>query len=379
MKKLGIIGATGSIGRQAIDVIVRNNEANRTSDDKWDISFLSAHTDETLLAENASKVSAKKTFLTANGYDELSKYLEVEPLDMVLVGASGAGITQLVYNLAKCGTTIALANKECIVSAGSFIMSAARESGANVIPVDSEHSALLQCMLGHNRADIAELTMTASGGALRDMTASEIENVSPERALKHPNWSMGKKITIDSATLMNKGFELIEAKWLFDMPADKLKVALHPQSIVHALVSYKDGAIIAHLGVADMRIPISYALGYGLYGQRVESGVQPLNIAELGTLTFAKPDLSKYRCLKIALDVLNSGKNALAIVMNVADEVAVELFLNGKLKFNGIATLVENALNEATFCEPNSIDDVLYIDREVRARLNKISNGSKRQ
>ncbi|MDR2870022.1 MAG: 1-deoxy-D-xylulose-5-phosphate reductoisomerase, partial [Deferribacteraceae bacterium] len=284
MKKLNvaIIGVTGSVGRQTVDVIKRNA-------DRFDIQLITAHSNAVSLEQIGKELGAKRTILTKNGMGELLRAVDETELDVALVAAAGTDIIAVAYKLAQKGIKLALANKECIVSAGKFVMAAIKESGGMIIPVDSEHSALFQCMCGHRKEDIAGLVLTASGGAFRDLPKEALETVSIKDALTNPNWSMGQKITVDSATMMNKGLELIEARYLFDIEPNKLSVVIHPQSIVHSMVSYKDGAVLAQLGLPDMRVPIAYALGCG--EERIDSGVKQLDFTQNMALTFSPPDI----------------------------------------------------------------------------------------
>lgn len=358
-RKVCILGITGSIGRQAVDVIERNK-------DMYEVEFVSAHRNQEAMDGLARRVGAKKAVLTNGGMNQLLDLIDSTELDVALVGASGSDIIKAAVKLAEKDLILALANKECIVAAGKFIQAAVKESGSTLIPVDSEHSALFQCACGHRRDEIRGMVLTASGGAFRDRPAAEIAGATVEEALKHPSWSMGQKITIDSATMMNKGLELIEARFLFDIAPDKLSVVIHPQSIVHSMVTYSDGATVAQLSKPDMRIPISYALSYPC---RSESGVEALDFSKAMSLEFYPPDMAKYPCLDIALRVLKSDKSAQMITMNAANEIAVERFLKGGISFGGIAELVDKTLSECNFSEPNSLEDVLEIDCEVRKYL----------
>ena len=355
-RKVAVIGATGSVGRQAIDVIELNKEL-------FDVVLLTANVNKPVLESAARRVSAKRSFLTNNQTEELVKVLNDTEIDIAIVGASGVSMITPAYELAKRGVTLALANKECIVSAGKQIVSAAKSSSASIIPVDSEHSAVFQCLNGNRRSDISRLTLTASGGAFRDYPVHALEKVTPTQALNHPNWKMGHKITVDSATMMNKGLELIEARFLFEIPSGRLDVVMHPQSVIHAMISFRDGSVLAQMSAPDMRAPISYALGYP---ERILSGVEPLDFTKAMNLEFYPPDLKRYPCLDIALKVLWKDSPSSMIVMNAANEVAVNAFLKEKLSFGGIAPLIVKTLEKAAYNEPNGIEEVLEIDRSAR-------------
>ncbi|MDR0453211.1 MAG: 1-deoxy-D-xylulose-5-phosphate reductoisomerase [Deferribacteraceae bacterium] len=355
-RRVAVIGATGSIGKQAVDVIERNIEM-------FDTVLLTANINKPAMEDAGRRLSAKKTLLTNNQTGELVKILEDIEIDIAVIGASGASMIMPAYILVSRGVTLALANKECIVSAGRQITSAADANNALIIPVDSEHSAIFQCLKGNRRKDITKLILTASGGTFRDLPVHALANVTPAQALNHPNWKMGHKITVDSATMMNKGLELIEARFLFNMPPDRLEVVMHPQSIIHAMVSYLDGSVMAQMSLPDMKTPISYALGYP---ERIESGAGQLDFTKIMNLEFYPPDKKRYPCLDIALKVLYNDSSSNMIVMNAANEIAVNAFLREELAFNAIAPLIEKILEKADFSEPKGIEDVLEIDRHTR-------------
>lgn len=357
-KKIAVIGATGSIGMQALDVIDQNK-------DFFDVRILTAHSNKRLLNELGRRMGAEQLIFTGEGMQALLDAIDNTELDMALVAASGTEIAVAAQKLAQKGIDLALANKESIVSAGRFLIEAANDSGCSIIPVDSEHSALFQCMKGNNKADIVKVVLTASGGAFRDTPLNEMNNAAVEDALNHPNWKMGKKITVDSATMMNKGLELIEARMLFDIEPEKLAVSVHPQSIVHSVVAYKDGSVIAQMAQPDMRIPISYAL---FYPDRGLSGAEQMDFETQMSLSFYPPDLDKYKCLKIAIEVLVNDRNSEMIVMNASNEVAVNAFINSDISFGDIASVVEAALEKTAMNEPNCIEDVILLDRAARAQ-----------
>ena len=295
------------------------------------------------------------------GYEGL---IEAADLDTDLVMASIVGTAGLLPTMraAKRGATIALANKECLVCAGSLLMNEVENSGGVLIPVDSEHNAIFQVFDFDQTRAVKNLILTASGGPFREKTIKEMAKVKPKEALAHPNWRMGPKITIDSATMMNKGLELIEAFYLFPVNIDQIKILVHPQSIVHSMVSYVDGSVLAQLGSTDMRIPISYAIGWP---DRIETPVESLNLTEISSLTFEKPDFQKFPSLKLAQNALKAGKIG-PILLNSANEIAVSSFLENKISFLEIAEIVEDVLSVAQFKEPKTIEDIVHIDLEGR-------------
>lgn len=362
MKKIAVIGSTGSIGRQTLDVVRRNKEL-------FEVVLLSANSNKRLLEEQCSEFNAKKACLTCGSNDELVRMINDTDLDLVLIAAVGAAGILPAYETVKKGTDIALANKESIVAAGHLILGAAKKSGAKVIPVDSEHSAIYQCLMGHSKKYVSKIVLTASGGAFRKTPNDALEFMGVEQALKHPNWNMGSKITVDSATMMNKGLELIEARYLFDVEPEKLDVVIHPQSIVHSAVSYTDGSMLAQMGYPDMRTPISFALGLP---DRITSGVKELDLSEISMLNFFKPDLEKYRCLKMAFEVLKKDLNGPMIVMNAANEIAVEHFLQKSIGFIDIAPIIENVLDAFGECKAEGIEEILELDTKVRDVCNSI-------
>lgn len=375
MKRVGIVGSTGSIGTQALDVIRRHK-------DKFKVSFLTCNANIELLikqseefhpdyavstSEKIEHPSDKTKYLS--GTNELIRIVENEPIDLILIAATGFAGVLPTYTAAKRGITIALANKESIVAAGPIIKETALKNGSTIIPVDSEHSAIFQCLMGQDRSKIDKVILTASGGPFRSRPYDSIELVRKEEALKHPNWNMGAKITIDSATMMNKGLELIEARYLFDLTPDKLSVIIHPQSIIHSLVSFIDGSHLAQLGYPDMRTPISFALDYP---NRISSGVKSLDFKEIGQLTFLEVDFRKYRCLELAIGVLNKDKNSLMIVMNAANEVAVESFLKDVISFHQIYNVIDETLSQFSERDIMEIDEIFELDilsREAAKRI----------
>lgn len=346
-KRIGIIGVTGSVGSQAAEVAALNS-------DLFEVVFVTAHTNKEQLGRYASKLKSCYNILTseAGSADMLQDVLKGERPDMVVHAASGVSAVESVYYVVENGINIALANKESIVTAGDIIKEAAENSGSKIVPVDSEHSAIFQCLRGHPKKYVDKIILTASGGPFRKRPADSLDLVRPSDALKHPNWSMGRKISVDSATMMNKGLELIEAKYLFDVEADKLDVVIHPESIVHSYVSFIDGSVIAQMGEPSMRVPVAYALGFP---ERITSGVKPADLTSIGALTFEKPNLTRFKCLEIAKGVLYSGSNALMTAMNAANEAAVMSFLNKEISFTDIAKIVEIAVSE---CRLKNASDI---------------------
>ncbi len=373
-ERVTILGSTGSIGVQTLDIIRRNP-------DRFQIASLVAHNRWEKLAEQAREFRAEsvvigdkqyylplkealadtniKVMAGSDSIDHVSESYRSDTLVNALVGYAGLHPTLLAI---ESGKRIALANKETLVVGGDIIMSAARRKGVDIMPIDSEHSAIMQCLEGEKRKSIRNLIITCSGGALRNLSIDELQSVTPEMALKHPQWSMGAKITIDSATLVNKGFEVIEARWLFDIEPERIKVVIHPQSIVHSMVEFTDGSVKAQLGNADMHTPISYAL---LYPERATASVENFSILDFPTLTFADVDRTKYPALDIAYECLRRGGTA-ACTMNGANEVAVAAFLKHKCQYLDIVGAIRYALDNATFVEHPTLDDYDTANNEAR-------------
>lgn len=373
MKKIAILGSTGSIGTQALDIIERNRSY-------FKIEALSAHNNIELLKEQIdkfkprvvtvvdkekaeilkSKISSKTQILVGPG--GLKEIASIKNLDMVLVAVVGIAGLEATIAALSTGNDVALANKETLVTGGQLVMNTAKVHGSSIIPVDSEHSAILQCIQGARKKDIKGIVLTASGGPFRGYTREDLEKVTVEDALKHPNWVMGQKITIDSATLMNKGLELIEAKWLFDLDIEQIKVVIHPESIIHSMVEFIDNSVLAQLGLADMRIPILYAL---TYPERMPSPVESLDLLKLKKLSFEEADLETFSCLKLAINAIEIG-GTMPVVLNAANEIAVKKFLDRKIGFNEIASLVKEAMkNHKPINEP-VLEDILRVDQAIR-------------
>lgn len=375
MERISILGSTGSIGVQTLDIVRRNPE-------RFSVTALVAHSRWQELATQAREFGVERVVIgdechyaslkealrdtsieVAAGSDAIIDIARDEHCDTIvnsLVGYSGLHPT---YAAIEAGKRIALANKETLVVGGDVIMSAAKRRGVEILPIDSEHSAIMQCLEGERRDSVRNLIITCSGGALRDLTIDELRGVTAEQALKHPQWSMGAKITIDSATLVNKGFEVIEARWLFDVEPSKIKVVIHPQSIVHSMVEFTDGSVKAQLGSADMHTPISYAL---LYPERAKEPMEQFSILDYPMLTFAAPDCEKYPALNIAYECLQRGGTA-ACVMNGANEVAVAAFLKGRCGYLDIVGAIRYALDNSTFVAKPTLEDYTASNAEARA------------
>ena len=374
-RRIAILGATGSIGRSTLDLVER-------SPDRFEIVALTAQKNVAALADAARRTGAKLAVIADPArFDELRDALEGShcraasgPEALVEAAASDAdwvmaaivGCAGLVPTMAaiEAGKTVGLANKESLVTAGSLMTDAARRTGATLLPVDSEHNAIFQCLAGSRLADVSRLVLTASGGPFREHSIEQMRVATPAQAVAHPRWSMGAKISVDSATLMNKGLELIEAHHLFGLPSERIDVVVHPQSVVHSLVEFVDGSLLAQLGSADMRIPIAYTLAWP---DRMETPAERLSLADIARLDFEKPDLTRFPALRLAREALE-GAGGEAIVLNAANEVAVEAFLRGGIGFCDISRLVEESLAKIEAPAPASIEEVVALDGETRER-----------
>ncbi len=373
MKNIAILGSTGSIGKNCLEVIAN-------FPDEFCVTYLATNRNIELLSEQSKRfrprgvavldenAAAKLRKMTDGTMEVLSgemgafEAVSRDDVDIVVSSLVGfAGLKPTIKAL-ESGKTVALATKEALVVAGELIMSLVKERNLTLIPIDSEHSAILQCLVGERKENISKLILTASGGPFLNTKKAAFENVTVGEALKHPNWKMGNKITIDSATLMNKGLEVVEAHWLFDLPPEKIEVVIHPQSIVHSMVEFVDGSVKAQLGVPDMKIPIQYAL---TYPDRVPSSYDRLDFSTLCEMTFFKPDLTKFECLGLAYEALNLGGTA-TTVLNAANEVAVESFLRNKIKFSQIPRFIERALSLHHPIPRPSLDEIIQVDRETR-------------
>ena len=374
-RKIAILGATGSIGKSTLDLVERNR-------DRFEVTAVTAATNVEALAGIARRTGAKLAVVAdERRYGELADLLvgtncraaagegalveaaagEAELVVAAIVGCAGL---RPVMAAVDAGKTVALANKEALVTAGALMTGAAAASGATLLPVDSEHNAIFQCLAGSRGEDVSKIILTASGGPFRTASAEAIAGATPEQAVAHPNWSMGAKISVDSATLMNKGLELIEAHYLFGLPSNRLDVIIHPQSVIHSLVEFVDGSMLAQLGSPDMRIPLAYALAWP---ERMATPAQRLDLASVAHLNFEAPDLERFPALRLAREALECG-GAAPIVLNAANEIAVASFLSAEIRFPDIAAIVQQALNEASYDAPGSIGDVLEIDRVTRTR-----------
>ena len=372
---IAILGSTGSIGTQALDVI-------REQEDRLHVEVLSAHRNAALLIAqalefrpNAVVIGQRELFQEVNatlfdegikvyaGPEALEQVVEMEGVDMVLTALVGAAGLRPTLRAIRAGKDIALANKETLVVAGELVMAAALQAGVDIHPVDSEHSAIYQCLAGEVLNPIEKIILTASGGPFRGMNRSQLEAVTKAQALKHPNWDMGAKITIDSASMMNKGLEVIEAKWLFDLRMDQIDVVVHPQSIVHSCVQFQDGSIKAQLGLPDMKLPIQYALGYP---HRLPNAFDRFSFMDYPQLTFEQPDLEAFRNLQLAFDSGNKGGNA-AAVLNAANEIAVARFLSDEVSFTGMTDILEHALATVSWQQKPDLEALIASDSEARA------------
>ena len=375
-RRISILGATGSVGTSTLNLVERHP-------DRFEVIALTAATNAAALADCARRTGARLAVIAdeaklpdlrsalagtdcraATGHDAMLEAAagEAEWVMAAIVGCAGL---EPVMAAVEAGRTIALANKEALVTAGSLMTDAARRSGATILPVDSEHNAIFQCLAGNSADGVAKLILTASGGPFRTWTKADMDVARPEQALAHPNWSMGAKISIDSATMMNKGLELIEAHHLFGLPSERIDILVHPQSVIHSMVEYVDGSVIAQLGSPDMRIPIASALAWP---DRIETGAQTLDLARIATLSFEPPDQQRFPSLRLARAALEEGEGG-AIVLNAANELAVAAFLDRRITFGEIARIVERAIEGTAAPRPASIAEVIDIDRSVRHKI----------
>lgn len=371
-KQIAILGSTGSIGTQALQVIEEHP-------DLYEAYAITANNQVELLAEqarkfmpaavviaNESKYAQLKELLADlpiqvyAGADAICDIVQAEPVDMVLASMVGYAGLRPTINAIKAGKEIALANKETLVVAGELINNLISQYHTPLFPVDSEHSAIFQCLEADNRLE--KVILTASGGPFRTFTREQLEHVTKEQALKHPNWDMGAKITIDSATMMNKGFEVIEAKWLFGLRPEQIEVVVHPQSVIHSMVQFQDGAVKAQLGVPDMRLPIQYAFSYP---KRLQSSFDRLDFSQMTALTFEQPDTDRFRCLALAYEALNTGGN-MACIVNAANEVVVSAFLHDKISFLQMSEIIEQTMSRVAFIKTPTYEDYVATDAEAR-------------
>ena len=371
-KQIAILGSTGSIGTQALKVIEEHP-------DLYEAYALTANNQVELLAEQARKfmpaavvIANEAKYLQLKemladlpiqvyaGADALCEIVEAKPIDVVLASMVGYAGLRPTMNAIRAGKAIALANKETLVVAGELINALAQQYKTPILPVDSEHSAIFQCLEPNNALE--KVILTASGGPFRKFTMEQLQHVTKEQALKHPNWDMGAKITIDSATMMNKGFEVIEAKWLFGVRPDQIEVVVHPQSVIHSMVQYEDGAVKAQLGMPDMRLPIQYAFSYP---QRIKASFDRLDFSTMTELTFEQPDTNRFRCLALAYEALNKGGN-MACIVNAANEVVVSAFLKDRIPFLRMSEVIEQSMAKVPFIQTPTYEDYVATDAEAR-------------
>lgn len=373
-KRIAILGSTGTIGTQALDVVRANRES-------FEVILLCANNNSSLLVRQAIEFGVKNIIIgnpdlytetkeslapfnvnVLAGNDSISTFIEeCNDIDLVLTAMVGFSGLAPTLTAIKKGITVAIANKEPVVAAGEFIMESASKYGATILPVDSEHSAIFQALQGEC-SPIENIFLTASGGPFLNTPVEQLENVTVAQAINHPRWKMGKKITVDSSTLMNKGFELIEARWLFNVAPDKIKIVIHPQSIIHSMVSFADGSIIAQMNMPDMRLPIQYAL---TYPHRKNLDIPRVDFFKLGSLTFESPDLTKFPCLTMALEAINKGGNA-PCILNAANEIAVDAFLNERIKFTAIPHIVEKTIEKSLFIQAPTLEQIFQSDLHTR-------------
>ncbi|MFO0359508.1 MAG: 1-deoxy-D-xylulose-5-phosphate reductoisomerase [Flavobacteriales bacterium] len=374
MKKIAILGSTGSIGTQALDVVQANP-------DHFSVEVLTAHSNADLLIEQAKKFKPNAVVIGDEskyqivkdalwnddikvyaGQEALEQIVESTEIELVLTALVGAAGLKPTVNAINAGKTIALANKETLVVAGDLVTALAKSKAVNIYPVDSEHSAIFQCLAGEWHNPIEKIILTASGGPFRGNSHEFLSTVTKAQALKHPNWTMGAKITIDSASLMNKGLEVIEAKWLFNLKPSQIEVIVHPQSIIHSIVQFQDGSMKAQMGLPDMKLPIQYAMGYP---NRLPSDFPRFDFTKYPQLTFEQPDTSTFRCLGLAFEAMERGGN-MPCIMNAANEIAVAKFLNDEIGFLEIPDMIEKAMNTIDFVATPTLDDYIATDFAAR-------------
>lgn len=388
MKGICILGATGSIGVSTLDVVARHPDQYRvvalTANGNIDALFLQclAHKPDYAVVANPANADAFKAKIAGSpiahitvlaGAEALETVATLESVDAVMAAIVGAAGLLPTLAAAKAGKTVLLANKEALVMSGGIFMQAIAESGATLLPIDSEHNAIFQCMpagytTGHTAKQARRILLTASGGPFRQTPIADLDAVTPEQAVAHPKWDMGRKISVDSATMMNKGLELIEACLLFNMDPDAIQVVIHPQSIIHSMVDYVDGSVLAQMGNPDMRTPIAYAMAWP---ERFDSGVAPLNIFEVKHMDFEQPDLNRFPCLRLAYEAIKAG-GIMPTVLNAANEVAVDAFLNEKIKFTDIAKIIERGMARFQADSADSLELILQADSQARQVANDI-------
>lgn len=374
-KRIAILGSTGSIGTQALEVIAQNPDA-------FEVEVLTANNSVELLIDQALKFQpnvvviankdkykqvsdalANEDIKVYAGAEAIAQVVEMDTIDLVLTAMVGYSGLIPTYNAIKAGKHIALANKETLVVAGEIITKIAREKNVDLLPVDSEHSAIFQCLVGEFMNPIEKIILTCSGGPFRGKSLEELQNVTVDDALAHPNWDMGAKITIDSATLMNKGFEVIEAHWLFGLPSSKIDVIVHPQSIIHSLVQFEDGSMKAQMGLPDMKLPIQYAMGFP---HRIKNNFPRFNFLDYPKLDFEQPNTKIFRNLALAFDAMDQGGN-MPCILNAANEVVVDAFLKRKISFMQMPEIIEQAMQKVAFIDQPSLDDLIETNTETRS------------
>lgn len=379
-KQIAILGSTGSIGTQAIEVINKHS-------DLFEVEVLTANNNSALLIEQAKKFKPNTVVITNEdkykevdaalfdlgikvfaGAQSLEEVVEGENIDIVLTALVGYSGLKPTIRAIKAKKNIALANKETLVVAGDLITKLCQEYNVQIYPVDSEHSAIFQCLVGEAYNPIEKIYLTASGGPFRGWAKEKLQNIKKEQALKHPNWEMGAKITIDSATLMNKGLEVIEAKWLFDLKAEQIEVVVHPQSIIHSAVQFEDGSIKAQLGIPDMKLPIQYALGFP---ERLKNTFKRFNFMDYPNLTFEKPDAKTFRNLQLAYNAMEKGGN-MPCILNAANEIAVAAFLQDKIGFLNMSDLIADCMEKITFVSNPTLEDYIATDEATRKLANEL-------
>ena len=378
-KRIAILGSTGSIGTQALEVIQQNP-------DKFEVEVLTANNNVDMLIAQAKQFQPNAVVIANSdkykyvsealknepvkvyaGADALNQVVQMETIDLVLTAMVGYSGLMPTYHAVKAGKNIALANKETMVVAGEIITKIALEHKVEILPVDSEHSAIFQCLVGEFLNPVEKIYLTCSGGPFRGKTEKELQHVTVDNALNHPNWDMGAKITIDSATLINKGFEMIEARWLFGLPTSKIDVIVHPQSVIHSIVQFEDGSMKAQMGLPDMKLPIQYALGFPI---RIKNNFPRFNFLDYPTLSFEPPNTKIFRNLALSFEAMKLGGN-MPCILNAANEVVVESFLNKKISFLQMPEMIEKAMQKVKFIEKPTLDDLIQTNAETR-RITKL-------
>jgi 1-deoxy-D-xylulose-5-phosphate reductoisomerase len=374
-KRIAILGSTGSIGTQSLEVIDKNPE-------QFEVEILTANNNVDLLIEQAKKYNPNAVVIANKnkykqvlealknepvkvyaGEDAINQVVQMETIDLVLTAMVGYSGLIPTYHAVKAGKNIALANKETLVVAGEIITKIALENNVEILPVDSEHSAIFQCLVGEFMNPVEKIYLTCSGGPFRGKTKQELQNVTPEDALDHPNWDMGAKITIDSATLINKGFEMIEAHWLFGVPSSNIEVIVHPQSIIHSIVQFEDGSMKAQMGLPDMKLPIQYAIGFP---NRIRNDFPRFNFLDYPTLDFESPNTKIFRNLALSFEAMETGGN-MPCVLNAANEIVVDAFLRNKISFLHMPDIIEKAMQKIDYIKSPSLEDLIQTNAETRS------------